>query len=243
MAIAPDERGIEMFCIKCGNQLQPTNRFCNKCGTEQPAPVQQEAVRLKEICQNCAKPVDILPDGSYLCTNCQHKRHASSLPPRTFSSEEVIRLVQTAEQFRKQEQFYKELTCLYPLLYQMRNDPDYMNALGRSYMHNHNLPAATWCFMISKSINPEQAIVYGHIGYMHVMRGDFAEAERQYKTAYTKINANRDQYESDYIGMICGNVALCVAKQGRKQEATDWLYHAERNGYQSGAIVRKAMGI
>ncbi len=57
------------FCIKCGNPLKPTARFCGKCGeilTQVDQPVQPEPVAAP-VCSSCGSA--IIP-GVKFCTSC-----------------------------------------------------------------------------------------------------------------------------------------------------------------------------
>jgi ribosomal protein L40E len=70
------------FCIKCGNQLKPDARFCNKCG--EPADQKQQLnqpMASIPVCLSCGAELSV---GIKFCTNCGFAVQSSPpLPSQT----------------------------------------------------------------------------------------------------------------------------------------------------------------
>ncbi len=93
------------FCIKCGNPLKPTARFCGKCGetlTQVDQPVQPEPV-VTPVCNSCGSA--IVP-GVKFCTTCGSPASGSPSAPPVRTPPPVLKPSKPVKQTnpRKQQQ-------------------------------------------------------------------------------------------------------------------------------------------
>ena len=93
------------FCIKCGNPLKPTARFCGKCGeilSQVDQPVQPQPVATL-VCNSCG--LAILP-GVKFCTTCGSPASGSPSAPPVRTLPPVVKPSKPAKQkvVRKQQQ-------------------------------------------------------------------------------------------------------------------------------------------
>ena len=83
-----------LYCIKCGNQLTPGVKFCNKCG-EKVRPLETEPERVNAFCERCGNKITA---GKKFCRFC-----GAPINTSRFSAEPGVLVSSEAEEKARRE--------------------------------------------------------------------------------------------------------------------------------------------
>lgn len=194
-----------------------------------------------KFCPYCGAPFS---ETNRFCPNCGAKRES---PPHHFSdpmtSKEIQEVLLVADHYAKKNQVEDELDCLKRAAPRASYDCNFLSVLGRAYRKNNQLASAVDCYMLAISLNPKFAISYLNLATVYTTKKEYAEAERNCKTAIRLMHEDRASYTTEDFAVAWANCAVAIGMQGRKDEARQLLKLAEEHGYANGAKVRSMAGL
>ena len=67
------------FCTNCGNELNDTAKFCNKCGTQTVETVDAKDVKNENEVKKCPACGELIPTYTVICPSCGNEINSKTV--------------------------------------------------------------------------------------------------------------------------------------------------------------------
>ena len=160
---------------------------------------------------------------------------------QTLSDAEIIEIhnyYTQASIHMSKNNFVEEFEALSKALAIAPNNASTLVKIGRCYRSLGQHDNAIDSYKKAIQIDPSFGVAYTNLGLVYLLKEEWLEAIKQYKTGLALSDQNTDEYWTAYA-----NYAIVIGNLGDTDRAKEMISEAEKHGYKNGDNCRYMAGI